>query len=222
MLVHMNFRTQHQTPSARRIAAFAALPIVAALALTGCASDDSDDDTGSAGSGSVGSSATDSSGSGSSSSGASGVASTGSNKALLAAVATARGEVGSGTVISVEQEQGASAYEVLVVTKDGTEHEVHTNAEGTAVTGSPRTEQSDADDTAENERFVAAADLDVSDAAAKLEDLHAGTITELGLDDHLGKVVWEGDVRDSSGTKHSVRIDAGSGAVVTDEVDTDD
>jgi len=219
MLVHMNSRTQHQKPSARRIAAFAALPIVAALALTGCASDDSDDDTGSAGSGSVGSSATDSAGTGT---GASGAASVGSNKALLAAVATARGEVGSGTVISVEQEQGASAYEVLVVTKDGTEHEVHTNAAGTSVAGTPQTEAADADDKAEHERFVAAADLSVKQAVDALQDLHAGTVTELGLDDHVGTVVWEGDVLDSSGTKHSVRIDAGSGDVVTDRVDTDD
>ena len=223
----MNFRTQHQKPSARRVAAFAALPIVAALALTGCASDDSDDDTGSAGSGSVGSSATDSAGSGSGSgsgdgSSSPGAAAVGSNKALLAAVATARGEVGSGTVISVEQEQGASAYEVLVVTKDGTEHEVHTNADGTSVAGTPQTEAGDADDTAEHERFVAAADLSVKQAVDAFQDLHAGTVTELGLDDHVGTVVWEGDVLDSSGTKHSVRIDAGSGDVVTDRVDTDD
>lgn len=227
MLVHMNFRTQHQKPSARRIAAFAALPIVAALALTGCASDDSDDDTGSAGSGSVGSSATDSAGTGTGTgtgtgSSSSSSASAGSNKALLAAVATARGEVGSGTVISVEQEQGASAYEVLVVTKDGTEHEVHTNADGSAVAGTPQTEAADADDKAEHERFVAAADLSVKQAVDALQDLHAGTVTELGLDDHVGTVVWEGDVLDSSGTKHSVRIDAGSGDVVTDRVDTDD
>lgn len=221
MLVHMNSRTQHQKPSARRIAAFAALPIVAALALTGCASDDSDDDTGSAGSGSVGSSATDSAGTGTGSS-SSGSASAGSNKALLAAVATARGEVGSGTVISVEQEQGASAYEVLVVTKDGTEHEVHTNADGSAVAGTPQTEAADADDKAEHERFVAAADLSVKQAVDAFQDLHAGTVTELGLDDHVGTVVWEGDVLDSSGTEHSVRIDAGSGDVVTDRVDIDD
>ncbi|WP_146245543.1 MULTISPECIES: PepSY domain-containing protein [unclassified Curtobacterium] len=219
----MNFRTQHQKPSARRIAAFAALPIVAALALTGCASDDSDDDTGSAGSGSVGSSATDSAGTGTGTgSSSSGSASSGSNKALLAAVATARGEVGSGTVISVEQEQGASAYEVLVVTKDGTEHEVHTNADGSTVAGTPQTEAADADDKAEHERFVAAADLSVKQAVDAFQDLHAGTVTELGLDDHVGTVVWEGDVLDSSGTKHSVRIDAGSGDVVTDRVDTDD
>lgn len=223
MLVHMNFRTQHQKPSARRIAAFAALPIVAALALTGCASDDSDDDTGSAGSGSVGSSATDSAGTGTGTgSSSSGSASSGSNKALLAAVATARGEVGSGAVISVEQEQGASAYEVLVVTKDGTEHEVHTNADGSTVAGTPQTEAADADDKAEHERFVAAADLSVKQAVDAFQDLHAGTVTELGLDDHVGTVVWEGDVLDSSGTKHSVRIDAGSGDVVTDRVDTDD
>ncbi|WP_146247636.1 PepSY domain-containing protein [Curtobacterium sp. MCLR17_040] len=217
----MNSRTQHQKPSARRIAAFAALPIVAALALTGCANDDSDDDTGSAGSGSVGSSATDSTGTGTGAS-SSGSASSGSNKALLAAVATARGEVGSGTVMSVEQEQGASAYEVLVVTKDGTEHEVHTNADGTSVAGTPQTEAADADDKAEHERFVAAADLSVKQAVDAFQDLHAGTVTELGLDDHVGTVVWEGDVLDSSGTKHSVRIDAGSGDVVTDRVDTDD
>ncbi|PZF25468.1 hypothetical protein DEJ05_12130 [Curtobacterium sp. MCLR17_045] len=223
MLVHMNSRTQYQKPSARRIAAFAALPIVAALALTGCASDDSDDDTGSAGSGSVGSSATDPAGTGTGTgSSSSGSASSGSNKALLAAVATARGEVGSGTVISVEQEQGASAYEVLVVTKDGTEHEVHTNADGTSVAGTPQTEAADADDKGEHERLVAAADLSVKQAVDAFQDLHAGTVTELGLDDHVGTVVWEGDVLDSSGTKHSVRIDAGSGDVVTDRVDTDD
>ena len=34
------FRTQLQKPSARRVAALAALPVVAALALTGCSTDD--------------------------------------------------------------------------------------------------------------------------------------------------------------------------------------
>ncbi|MCA5924126.1 PepSY domain-containing protein [Curtobacterium oceanosedimentum] len=225
----MNLRTQHQKSSARRVAAFAALPIVAALALTGCAGDDADDDTRSVGSGSAGSSATEASGSGSSSSSGAGAgagAGTGatsaaSNEALLAAVATARGEVGSGTVMSAEHEQGASAYEVLVVTKDGTEHEVHTNADGTAVAGTPQTEAADADDTAEHERLVAGADLSVKQAVDALRDLHTGTVTEIGLDDHAGAVVWEGDVLESSGTKHSVRIDAGSGDVVTDRVDTD-
>ncbi|MDR6574974.1 putative membrane protein YkoI [Curtobacterium sp. 320] len=197
--------------STRRVAGIAALPLVASLALVGCSTAQSDG----------ASSASSSSSSGSASGGATAASAT-SNDALRAAVATARDAVGSGTVISVEQEQNGTAYEVLVVTDDGTEHEVHTNEAGTAVSGSPRTETSDADDRAENERFTAAADLTVDDAVGRFEDLHAGTITELGLDDHLGKVVWEGDVRDASGTKHSVRLDAGTGKVVTDEVDTDD
>jgi len=207
----MNTPRTASVRSARRIAGFTALPLVAALALAGCST---------AQSGSSG--APSSAASSSNSSGGTATTAAASNDALRAAVETARKAVGSGVVISVEQEQNGSAYEVLVVTDDGNEHEVQTNAEGTSVSGSPRAETSDADDRAENDRFVAAADLDVSDAAGKFEDLHAGTITELGLDDHLGKVVWEGDVRDPSGTKHSVRIDAGSGDVVTDRVDTDD
>ncbi|WIE70891.1 PepSY domain-containing protein [Curtobacterium sp. MCJR17_020] len=214
----MTFRTQLQKPSARRVAALAALPVVAALALTGCSTDGSSDSAASSSNGSAATGATTGTSGGASATAASAT----SNDALLAAVATARGSVGSGTVISVEQEQRGSAYEVLVVTKDGTEHEVHTDAAGTGVTGTPQTETADADDRAEHDRFVAAADLDVSGAVSAFEDLHAGSITELGLDDHLGKVVWEGDVVDGSGTKHSVRIDAGSGDVVTDQVDTDD
>ena len=198
--------------STRRVAGIAALPLVASLALVGCSTAQSDG----------GSSTTSSSSSSGSASGGATAASATSNDALRAAVGTARDAVGSGTVISVEQEQNGTAYEVLVVTDDGTEHEVHTNEAGTAVSGSPRTETSDADDRAEHERFTAAADLTVDDAVGRFEDLHAGTITELGLDDHLGKVVWEGDVRDASGAKHSVRLDAGTGKVVTDEVDTDD
>ncbi len=214
----MTFRTQLQKPSARRVAALAALPVVAALALTGCSTDGSSDSAASSSNGSAATGATTGTSGGASATAASAT----SNDALLAAVATARGSVGSGTVISVEQEQRGSAYEVLVVTKDGTEHEVHTDAAGTGVTGTPQTETADADDRAEHDRFVAAADLDVSKAVSAFEDLHAGAITELGLDDHLGTVVWEGDVVDGSGTKHSVRIDAGSGDVVTDQVDTDD
>ncbi|WP_144714147.1 PepSY domain-containing protein [Curtobacterium pusillum] len=206
-----------RTPSARsssrtiRLGGLAALPLVAALALTGCSAAQSGTTGGrSAGSTSPGAAA------------GTATAAAASNDTLRAAVATARESVGSGTVVSVEQEQNGSTYEVLVVTDDGAEHEVHTDAAGTSVAGTPRTETADADDRAEHERFVAAADLDVREAADRFEDLHAGTITELGLDDHLGTVVWEGDVRDGSGTKHSVRLDAGSGDVVTDRVDTDD
>lgn len=213
MITRTSDHTARTTRAARRLVGVAVLPLVASLALVGCSSDGDGDAAGGSAPGGTGSGG---------SAGTATAASAASNDPLLAAVETARKAVASGTVISVEQEQNGSAFEVLVVTEDGTEHEVHTNTDGTAVSGSPRTERSDPDDRAEHDRFTAAADLDVQDAVSKLTDLHAGTVTELGLDDHVGEVVWEGDVRESSGTKHSVRIDAGSGAVVTDRVDTDD
>ena len=210
--------TKHTT--ARRVALLTALPLVGALALAGCASDDDRDDTAApAASGpsvsTPGSSSTDGTG-------GTGGSTAADNDALDAAAATARKAVGSGTVTSIEQEAGGTSWEVVVVTADGNEQEVHVDADGGRTTAVPTKETSDAEDVAENERFVGAADLSVTQAASRLVETVPGTVTELGLDDHTGTVVWEGDVRDGSGTKHSIRIDAGSGAVVTNTVDTDD
>jgi len=207
--------TKHTT--ARRVALLTALPLVGALALAGCASDDDRDDTAA-----PAASGPSVSTPGSSSTDGTGGSTAADNDALDAAAATARKAVGSGTVTSIEQEAGGTSWEVVVVTADGNEQEVHVDADGGRTTAGPTKETSDAEDVAENERFVGAADLSVTQAASKLVETVPGTVTELGLDDHTGTVVWEGDVRDGSGTKHSIRIDAGSGAVVTNTVDTDD
>lgn len=202
------------TSSFARRTALVAAPAALLVALAGCAGQG-------ASGGDTGSDRTASSSSSASTSAAGGSASS-TSTALLAAVDTARDAVGSGTVISVEQEQGGARWEVLVVTDGGTEHEVHTSADGASVDGQPVTDDSDADDRAENERFVAGADLDVRQAVERFATVRDGAITELGLDDHLGAVVWEGDVRSTDGTKYSVRIDAGSGDVVTNTQDVDD
>lgn len=203
----------------RRTALLAAIPLVGALALAGCASDDDGRDDAPAAAASGPSVSTDASTGAGATTGTSAAA---ADDALAAAAATARDAVGSGTVTSIEQEAGGTSWEVLVVTSDGNEQEVHVAADGERTTAGPTKETSDADDVAENRRFVDAADLTVEQAASTLTDTVAGTVTELGLDDHAGTVVWEGDVLDGSGTKHSVRIDAGSGKVVTNTVDTDD
>ena len=202
--------------TARRIALLTALPLVGALALAGCSSDDDDRDDVAAPAASAPAASAPSVASGDSSSAATG------NDALPTAAATARKAVGSGTVTAIEQEAGGTSWEVLVVTADGREQEVHVDADGRRTTAGPTKETSDADDVAEAKRFVGAADLSVAQAASALTKTVSGTVTELGLDDHAGAVVWEGDVRDASGTKHSIRIDAGSGEVVTNTVDTDD
>lgn len=200
----------------RRIALLTALPLVGALALAGCSSDDDvAAPAASAPAASAPSVASD---------GSSSAAATAGNDALPTAAATARKAVGSGTVTAIEQEAGGTSWEVLVVTADGREQEVHVDADGRRTTAGPTKETSDADDVAEAKRFVGAADLSVAQAASALTKAVSGTVTvtELGLDDHAGAVVWEGDVLDASGTKHSIRIDAGSGEVVTNTVDTDD
>jgi len=210
-------RTTTKT-TARRIALLSALPLVGALALAGCAGDDDRDDTAAPAASAPSVTATDGSTSGSTGSGTDAAG----NDALGAAAETAREAVGSGTVTSIEQEAGGTSWEVLVVTADGNEQEVHVAADGERATAGPTKETSDAEDVAENQRFVDAADLSVAQAASTLVETVPGTVTELGLDDHAGTVVWEGDVRDDAGTKHSIRIDAGSGEVVTNTVDTDD
>ncbi|BDZ47780.1 hypothetical protein GCM10025867_44940 [Frondihabitans sucicola] len=142
--------------------------------------------------------------------------------ALTAAAATALDAVPSSRLLSIERERGGSAWEILVASADGTEHEVHTDAAGTTVTAGPTSKSTDADDLAENKRFLGDATVTAREAAATLTETVDGSVAELGLDDHLGKTVWEGDVIDSAGTKHSIRLDAGTGDVVTNAVDTDD
>lgn len=205
-------QTTKQT-TARRIALVTALPLVGALALAGCATEDDRDDVAAPAASVPSVSATQ---------GSAGTGTAADGKSLAAAAATAREAVGSGTVTSIEQEAGGTSWEVLVVTAGGDEQEVHVAADGERTTAGPTKETADAEDRTENERFVGAADLSVSEAASRLTRAVAGTVTELGLDDHAGAVVWEGDVTDASGTTHSIRIDAGSGEVVANTVDTDD
>ncbi|MEK6312137.1 MAG: PepSY domain-containing protein [Curtobacterium sp.] len=207
--------------TARRTALVAAVPLALVLGLAGCSAGPAD-----AGSGS--SSNSDGAGSGAAerssapSASATADAATTDGSALRTAVSTARDAVGSGTVVAVEQEAGGSSWELTVVDRDGGEHVVHTDAAGSRVTAGPIADTTDADDVAENRRFVDAADLDAVQAAAKVVDIVPGTVTELGLDDHRRAVVWEADVLGTDGTEHSVRIDAGSGAVVTNTADTAD
>jgi hypothetical protein len=197
-----------QQSTARRIALVAALPVIGVLALAGCSSNDTTAATGSA-STSVSTPASSSS------------PGTAAGSGLVAAGRSALDAVGTGTVIAVEQEAGGSSWEVRVAGADGAEQEVHTDAAGTSVTAGPTATSSDPDDLAENTRFVDAASLSWSEAASAMTGTVAGTVTELGLDDHAGAVVWEGDVVDAGNTTHSIRIDARTGDVVTNTVDTD-
>lgn len=138
------------------------------------------------------------------------------NKALDAAGDLALGEVADSTLVSIESENDGAQWEVKVVTPDGVEHELDTNADGSEQVGETKVEE---DDTQENQVRVKAAKLDFKQAADKiLDEVPGGEIRELNLDDEGGKTVWEADVMVDS-TKHEVQIDAGSGDVLKNKTD---
>lgn len=136
------------------------------------------------------------------------------NDALVQAGKTALTEVPESTLISIETESNGS-WEVQVVTKDGTEHEMDVSEDGSEVIRGPFTEDEDGDDKAKHQERVNAASIDYEKAAEKLLAVVKGShITELNLDTENGATVWEADLLDEKGEKHSVSIDAASGEVV--------
>lgn len=139
--------------------------------------------------------------------------------AVTAAAALAAREVGGGTVTSVSSESDGSLWEVVVVAEDGTEQELHLGRTGTVVAG-PSSEPTDAEGESANRSRVAALDVTLADAATRmLAAVQRGTITAIELDEDDDRVVWQGDVTDTDGVRHDVRIDAVNGSVVLDQAD---
>ncbi|WP_194244284.1 PepSY domain-containing protein [Nonomuraea phyllanthi] len=132
---------------------------------------------------------------------------------LRQAARAALNAVPGATLTSIETEENGRVWEVQVVDRDGTEHQM--DVESGKVVRGPTTEQEDAADKAKHRDRVAAAKLDYSAAADKiLAAVPQGRITELNLDTERGKTVWESDVLTPDGFKHEVAVDAATGAVV--------
>ena len=206
--------TATSTSALRRVTVIVTLPVAAALVLTGCSRDGDGDRAASAMSSAP--AAVDSAAAGSA------VRATTNTDALDAAGRIAVDAVGGGTVIAIEQEARDSSWEVLVAADDGTAQQVRTNGEGTDVTAGPTPDDTDHDDVAENRAILQAATLTFRDAASVLASTVPGAISELGLDDDAGRAVWQGSVLDARGAEHTIRVDAGSGDVMANAVDTDD
>ncbi|WP_052424214.1 PepSY domain-containing protein [Nonomuraea candida] len=138
---------------------------------------------------------------------------------LKQAAQAALAAVPGSTLISIETEEGGTRWEVQVVGKDGTEHQMDVEA-GKVVTG-PTTEEEDAADKTKHRERVAAAKLDYAKAAdAIAAAVPEGRVTELNLDTEQGKTVWEADVVTPDGTKHEVAVDAATGAVTRNNATT--
>ncbi|MDT0202941.1 PepSY domain-containing protein [Nocardioides sp. AE5] len=139
--------------------------------------------------------------------------------ALVTAGRTAEAAVDGSTLSSIEAERDGT-WEIDVVDADGTRFEVIVSADGTTVVSGPREERDSADDKAEHRAEVQGATVDFEAAAsALLEEFPGGQVTELSLDTEDGRVIWEADVIDSSGQRHEVDLDAGTGKVLSSELD---
>ncbi|MEV4063141.1 PepSY domain-containing protein [Nonomuraea dietziae] len=144
-----------------------------------------------------------------------GEASPGAGAADLQKVGKAATEaVEGGTLISMESEDDGRLWGVHVVGSDGVEQQLDVDAKSGDVVSGPTAEDDDPGDKARLMALVKGAELTYEDAAEKVAgSVPEGKITELSLDRHEGKVIWEADVTGSDGSKHEVRVDAKEGTV---------
>ncbi|WP_435270019.1 PepSY domain-containing protein [Streptomyces sp. 1222.5] len=121
---------------------------------------------------------------------------------------------------------GAGAATAVAFAEDG-DH----RGEGTAAAGSAGTDRADhADhgdhgdhgDHASDRTIVKAGKVDLKQAVAVATRSTAGTVTEIELDDSLGKPVWKTEVVDARSTERAFTVDATDGAVTATGTAKDD
>lgn len=213
----------------RRTGLALALPLAAVLALGGCAGTSSagtgtadGSGSGSSSDGGAGTAATAPATTGTAAASSSGTAATTTSSDLETAARTALAKAPGTSLLSIELESRESVWEVSLAGSDGSETDVRVALDGESVVSGPTADPTDAEVRAENRRDLDAAKLSLADAVDAITKAQAGRITELALDDENGRPVWEADVVDSAGAKHTVKIDSATGAVVANAVDTDD
>ncbi|MEV6151932.1 PepSY domain-containing protein [Nonomuraea sp. NPDC052129] len=122
------------------------------------------------------------------------------------------------TLVSMETEENGGLWEVQVVDDKGVEHQMDVESGTAKVVSGPRAEDDEnAGDKARYLDRLKAAKLDYAQAAAKvLAAVPGGRITEINLDSHRDKIVWEVDVVPPNGSKQDMTVDATDGAVTKD------
>jgi uncharacterized membrane protein YkoI len=146
-----------------------------------------------------------------------------SSLSLEDAAAAALKEVDNSSLLTIETEEARTIWEVTVVKKNGTEHEMLIAKSDGSLYDGPTKKIDDADDKAENRRRIRAAKLDYKEAARAISDaVPDAKLMELYLESDDRITVWEGDLRGTDGRRHSVTVDAKSGDVLKKDADADD
>jgi uncharacterized membrane protein YkoI len=146
-----------------------------------------------------------------------------SSLSLEDAAEAALDEVDNSSLLTIETEEARTIWEVTVVKKNGTEHEMLIAKSDGSLFDGPTRKIDDADDKAENSRRIRAATLDYKEAARAISDaVPDAKLMELNLESDDRTTVWEGDLHGADGIRHSVTIDATSGDVLKKDADADD
>lgn len=77
-------------------------------------------------------------------------------------------------------------------------------------------------DAEEAAQLEALATVTADEAAAAASDVVPGEVVEVELDDENGSVVYSVEIVDSSGAEVDVKVDAGTGEVLDQQIDDDD
>ena len=127
---------------------------------------------------------------------------------------TALAEV-DGTVVEVGHE--SAAWDVVVVTDDGSEHEIDLSADAAMVTRHRvETAADDPDDAAERRRLLGARVDLVTALETALAEVN-GTVSGVGLSEDDGVVAWEVELDEETPDAATVVIDARTGEVLRTE-----
>ncbi|MES9605891.1 PepSY domain-containing protein [Actinomadura sp. NPDC000929] len=137
-------------------------------------------------------------------------------QAADAALKTVPGKVRE---IELEVEDGATVWEVEVLTGDGAARKVVVDS-GSGKVAADRPEKGD-DDKGEA-TALSGAKTSVADAAAAALKAVPGHATSAGFDRDGGRAVWEVDVTGSDGSEHEVTVDDATGKAAAQKGDDDD
>lgn len=121
------------------------------------------------------------------------------------------------TEISLEDEDDNPYWEVQLVSSDG-KWEVKVDAANGEILKDEEESSKKLDKYLDR---LSGAKFDYAEAINKvMDEVGEGDLTELELDDEHGTVVWEADVRIDGGNKREVIVDAATGEILKNEIDT--
>jgi uncharacterized membrane protein YkoI len=126
---------------------------------------------------------------------------------------------GTVNAVDLDDENGTTVYEVEVLAKDGTQHDVIIDATTGKVLDVEIDEENDSQKQAALAKQAKITEAQSKDIALKEVP---GTVNEVELDDENGTIVYDVEVIAKDGTRHDVIIDAKTGKVINVEIEDED